>query len=425
MTTNFPPQDYLPTESKLEGIQVYTPAPPDGGTRQPVVDFKCPQCGATTAYSAADGGLTCTHCAYFEPPEKSVVGKGAQEFEFTVETMQRAASGWGEARKEMACQSCGAVTTLPADTLTFTCAFCGSNKVIQREAPQDVLRPRFLVPFKIDAAECNRRTQSWLESSWMTPAGLKRLAALAAFTPVYLPYWTFDSVTQADWKAEVGHIETESYRENNQTKTRTVTRWRWESGNVQLNIDDLILPGTQRLSRLLLGRLQDFRLAELVPYEPKFLAGFQARAYDHPLEAAWEIAREQMREQTREACRAQASTTLIRNFSMNLDFSQETWRYILLPVYVAAYRFQSQPYQVMVNGQTGMVAGQMPVDWTKVWLVIAALLAPGVLLGLLGLLTLLLGGVGAVIGGFGLFLLVIGMIISLVILRKAMSLDDI
>lgn len=79
----------------------------------------------------------------------------------------------------------------------------------------------------------------------------------------------------------------------------------------------------------------------------------------------------------------------------------------------------------MVNGQTGTIAGQMPVDWTKVWLVIAALLAPGVLLGLLGLLTLLLGGVGAVIGGFGLFLLVIGMIISLVILRKAMSLDDI
>jgi hypothetical protein len=151
----------------------------------------------------------------------------------------------------------------------------------------------------------------------------------------------------------------------------------------------------------------------------------QARAYDLPLEAAWEQAREQMREQTRQACRSQASTSQIRNFSMNLDFSQESWRYILLPVYVAAYRFQSQNYQVMVNGQTGSVSGQRPVDWTKVWLVIAALLAPGVLLGLVGLLTLLFGGVGAVIGGFGLFLLAIGMIIAFVILQKAMSLDDI
>jgi DNA-directed RNA polymerase subunit RPC12/RpoP len=425
MTANFPPENYLPAESKLEGIQVFVPAPADQGPHQPVVEFKCPQCGATTAYSAVDGGLTCTHCGYFEPPEKPVVGKGAQEFEFTVETMQRAASGWGEARKEMACQSCGAVTTLPADALTVTCAFCGSNNVLQREAPQDVLRPRFLVPFKIDRAACTRQTQAWLESSWMTPSGLKRLSALAAFTPVYLPYWTFDSTTQADWKAEVGHTETERYRENNQWKTRTVIRWRWESGEVRLNIDDLVLPGTQKLSKLLLGRLQDFRLTELVPYEPKFLAGMQARAYDLPLEAAWEQAREQMREQTRQACRSQASTSQIRNFSMNLDFSQESWRYILLPVYVAAYRFQSQNYQVMVNGQTGAVSGQRPVDWTKVWLVIAALLAPGILLGLVGLLTLLFGGVGVVIGGFGLILLVIGMVISFIILQKAMSLDDI
>ncbi len=78
----------------------------------------------------------------------------------------------------------------------------------------------------------------------------------------------------------------------------------------------------------------------------------------------------------------------------------------------------------MVNGQTGAVAGQRPVDWTKVWLVIAAILSPGVLLSLLGLITSILG-VGVAVGGFGFFLLLVGVVIAIIILRKAMSMDDV
>jgi hypothetical protein len=187
----------------------------------------------------------------------------------------------------------------------------------------------------------------------------------------------------------------------------------------------LQVEGTEKLSRLLLDRLGNFDLGALAPYEPKYLAGLQARAYDIPLEVAWEIARRKMREQTRQACISQASTGMVRNFSMNLDFSDESWRYILLPVYVANYRFQERTYQVMVNGQTGSVAGQRPVDWTRVWLVIAAVLLPGLSLGLLGLVTSVLAGIGVAIGAFGFFLLVIGVIIAAIILRKATQLDDI
>ncbi len=288
-----------------------------------------------------------------------------------------------------------------------------------------MLRPRFLVPFKIDAAACHKLTKEWLGSSWMVPGSLKQLARVADFTGVYLPYWTFDARTRATWKAQVGHPRTRRYREGGKWKERVEIEWRWESGKVQLSIDDLIVEGTSKLSRLLLDRLKRFDLAALTPYEPEFLAGLQARAYDIPLEDAWEVARQKMREQTREACRSQASTSMIRNFSMDLDFSQETWRYILLPAYVAAYRYQGITFQVMVNGQTGVVAGQRPVDWTRVWLVVAALLAPGVLLGLLGLVTLVFAGLGAAIGGFGFILLVIGIVIAVMIVINAAKLDDI
>jgi len=103
---------------------------------QEIVDYKCPQCGAVTAYSIVDGGLKCTHCEFYEAPEKETVGRGAQQFEFTLETMERAIHGWGEARKALECQNCGAEITIPVEAMTATCPFCASIKFIHRYASQ-------------------------------------------------------------------------------------------------------------------------------------------------------------------------------------------------------------------------------------------------------------------------------------------------
>jgi Zn finger protein HypA/HybF involved in hydrogenase expression len=424
MNQPFPPPNFIVTESAVPGIEVYRPAPEKEEEHRETVAFNCPQCHAATAYSARDGGLTCTHCGYYEPPQKEVVGKGAEEFEFTVATMERAAHGWGVSRKELQCQNCGAYTSVPLDLLTHTCPFCDSNRVIQREAPQDVLRPRFVIPFKIEAIACQTIARDWLGSSWMTPKALQNVASVETFVGVYLPFWTFDAVTDADWKAEVGHTETETYYENGEQKTRTVTVWRWESGHVRRDFDDLVVEGTARLSKLLLDRIKEFNLNELAPYEPTYLAGFQAQSYDVGLEQAWEEGRHDMREQTRQSCRGQASTGQIRNFSMNLTFSNESWRYILLPIYLANYQYGEKRFQVMVNGQSGAISGQRPVDWGKVWLAIIGLVSPGLLLGLLGLGLTYFGRAAFPIAVAGFILFIIGLVVGIGIFVTAHRMDD-
>lgn len=424
MNSPFPPNNYVPTSSSIAGIEIYMPAPEEEAEERAVVNFDCPQCGGVTAYNTVEGGLKCSHCGYYEAPDKEVVGKQAVELEFTVETMERSAQGWGEARNEMECQQCGARTSLPIENLTYTCAFCGSNKVIQRRAPQDIIRPRYLIPFNIQSDACQKITQQWLGSSWMTPSGLQKIGSRVPFSAVYIPFWTFDARTTASWRAEVGHVERERYFQDGEWKERTVIKWRWESGNTNLQIDDMVIEGTARLSPLLLDKIRDYRMEALVAYEPKYLAGLQAQAYDIPLDEAWKRGREKMREQTRQACLEGASTDMVRNFSMSMDFADESWRYILLPMYLSAFNHQGKPYQVMINGQTGAISGQRPVDWTRVWLVILALLSPGLFLGFIGLITIAFGGVGMVIGGFGFVLLIIGLVLGFIILREAHSMDD-
>jgi predicted RNA-binding Zn-ribbon protein involved in translation (DUF1610 family) len=419
MMDKFPPPNYVPVKSRLPGFEVY--APVQQKPKEENLEFKCPNCGAVTAYSIGQAGLACEHCGYQEQIQAKVVGTQAEQLEFSLDNLARAAHGWGDDRKDLKCLSCGAEIAIPAESMAATCAFCGSNKVVQSTASQDQLRPKFLIPFKIDAQKCNQIAREWLGKSWMVPRELKNFAAMDTFTAIYLPYWTFHAVTNASWQAEVGHRVSERYYDSSSKswKTRTKVVWRWESGNVTLDIDDLLVAGTQRVSARHLGNIDYFDLSAIVAYTPVFLAGMQAKGYDRPLEPAWEVARGEMREKTKAACMGQASTSLVRNFSMKLDFSDESWRYLLLPVYLAAYQFNDKNYHAIVNGQTGEISGQRPVNWKKIWLVIALILAPGALAGLVGLLISASSGDGFLIGLVGVVLLVIGLVISGVILVNA------
>lgn len=430
MSDSFPPKGYVKTESAVSGIEVYMPRPPEEDQRE-LVDFRCPNCDGATAYSSDNGGLTCSFCGYYEAPPKEVVGKGAEEFEFTVETVERSVNGWGQERKELVCGSCAMHITLSPEMLTHTCPFCGSNAVVQTRAAQDVLRPRFLIPFVTTTEDCRQKTAVWLNNSWMLPKDLQNLARSAEYTPIYIPFWTFDAHTKASWRAEVRNTDARrrSYSAPNwewerplllKLANRDGKQWDWENGAVSLVTDDMLISGSSKLSKTLLMQMQGYRLSELVPYDPTFLAGISAQAYDVDLETAWASARRLMRARTKQACNKQASANSIRNFSMSLDFNDESWRYILLPLYLATYRYGGKVFQVMVNGQSGIVAGQRPVDWRRVGWAIGG----GLLLGvLLAVAAALLQANGAAVGGFvGLmagFALLAWLIFAINTLRKA------
>lgn len=416
----FPPPNYIAVETKLPGFEIYAPAP-EKKDDQPIHEFKCPQCGAVTSFSIKQAALSCQHCGYQEALQAKVVGTQAEAMEFSLANLAIAAHGWGEERKDLRCLSCGAEIAIPADSIAASCAFCGSNKVIQEVANQERLRPKFLIPFKIDHQQCHSIAREWLGKSWMVPKELKKFASLDAFTAIYLPYWTFHANTSATWKAEVGHQRTERYYDSGSKswKTRTKIVWRWESGQVTLNINDLLIAGTERVSAHHLKNVDQFNLADMVAYTPAFLAGLQAKGYDRPLETAWELAREVMREQTKRACIGQASTSLVRNFSMKMDFSDESWRYLLLPVYLAAYQFENKTFHAIVNGQTGKISGQRPVDWKKIWLVIALIFSPGLLMSIFGFVWASSAGEGYLLGFAGLFFLFVALIAAIIILVGA------
>jgi DNA-directed RNA polymerase subunit RPC12/RpoP len=374
--------------------------------------YKCPNCGAATKYDVTAGGIACEHCGYSAPAQAQKVGVQAQRSEFTLETLSQAEKGWGLDRRVLHCDSCGAELAIAEGALTATCPFCASHRVN--------LRPRFVIPFKITPEIVRQRAREWLGKGWFHPSGLADSSAIDSFSGVYLSFWTFDANIGSDWIAEVGYEREERYYDASAKEwhTRTLIDWRWERGRVVTRVNNLLVAGTARLSHLILEKVYPFNLNDLVTYSPDFLAGWQALTYDITLPKAWEAGKDIMREKAKSACYADIPTSHVRNFSMSANFSDEAWRYILLPLYVAAYLFESKTYQVMVNGQTGTVAGQKPVAWWKVWLALGLLLIPSFLLGLV-VLILTAAGVGVVLLGVAFVLLIIGMIFSIIIYRQA------
>ena len=434
------PPGYVRVESQVEGITVYAPAPhveqiPDAQT------FKCPNCGATTAFDPRAASVTCSNCGSMYALNARRVGRDANEFEFTLDTLHSAPRGWGVTRRDLHCEKCGATTSVspthqhaqrtssrervdasPTE-LSTTCPFCGSNRVGARTAVPDAFRPRFLVPFKIERDACASLARAWLKRDWMYPRDLVNVARGAQFVGIYLSFWTFRARVQGNWRAEVGHEITENYFDVSQAKFKTRTRleWKWQQGNVVLAFDDELETGTSHIRAQLLKRLAPFDLNALVTYDPGYLAGWRAQSYEIALDDAWDVARAQMREKTRAAAYADIDSKHARNFSVNAVFDDEAWRLVLLPVYLATYRFRDKTYQLVINGQTGKVAGDKPIDWKKVLLIVAAFIVPGILLAALAFG---LGAVGYETGGiflFGGILFCVGAVAAVWVLQQAMD----
>jgi hypothetical protein len=197
---------------------------------------------------------------------------------------------------------------------------------------------------------------------------------------VYIPFWTFDAWVQSQWYADAGYYyyETEYYTddEGNQ-QSRQVQRTRWEpaSGWRQDFFDDTLVCASKGLPSELVSKFQTFDTHQLTAYQPEFLAGWRAESYAVELMPAWGQAQVSMSAVQEGRCAHDVPGDTHRNLNVNNQFSHVTFKHVLLPIWIAAYRYNNKPYQFLVNGQTGEVVGKAPWSFWKIFFFVLAILA--------------------------------------------------
>ena len=333
--------------------------------------FLCSQCGGRMRFDPRLGALVCSYCGHNQPVDSTPAADTAEQvIDFVLPTTR--AHRWAEARKRVACESCGAVALLDPGHLSGRCSYCGSNQLIDSPEAVELVEPQAIGLVKIDAQAARTEVKDWLGSGFFSPDNLLRDASGFDLRLAYFPFWTFDGIFELPWSCEV-----------NQGSSKN-PHWVSLSGSEFELYDDVLVPGLSILEDAQIEALSPFQLKEVVEFKPEHLAGWPALSYDRPLSDASLLAREKITARVRRRLSVSIEPgrdkRSIRSGSGR--WSGGTFKNLLLPLWVGTYRFQGKPYRLLINGQTGRVSGTRPRDDLKVAMVAIAGLLFMVLLGL-------------------------------------------
>ncbi len=339
--------------------------------------WPCDSCGADLRFDPNQTLLICDHCGQTQALPKAAAPTRARalgEKDLARGLAEDLSAPAPDQPRSTRCPNCGAVVVFQGANHARDCAFCDTPVVVDT-GQQRRLKPQAVLPFALTQAQARAQVMRWLGSLWFAPnALLQYTRAGREMTGIYLPYWTFDAATRSQYTGQRGDHYTEtrsvSVTVNGQSQQRQEsvqkTRWTTTSGRVSRRFDDVIVLGATSLPPRLGAALTTWDLTKLQPYSPDYLAGFQSEGYSVPLAEANLTAHSVMAELIASDIRRDIGGDTQRITSLNTEYTEETFKHVLLPVWVAAYKYRGKTYRFVVNGDSGEVQGERPYSWWKI-----------------------------------------------------------
>jgi len=349
--------------------------------------FPCSQCGADYRFDPAGGQLLCDHCGHVdEIAQPGPWAASIRELDFEIALAGGLEAEEVEETRTLDCPDCGAQVEFDEATHARECPFCATPVVTGTHRH---IKPRGVLPFALDERAAHAAMTEWLGGLWFAPNGLQDYARKGRrMQGIYVPYWTFDADTKSSYRGERGTVYYETRTVMRDGKRRQVrvqkVRWRSVSGRVARFFDDVLVLASRSLPGRYTDALEPWDLAALEPYRPEFLAGFRAEGYQVDLAEAFAKARDKMNRVIARDVRFDIGGDRQRIHDIDMAVSGVTFKHILLPVWLAAYKYRGETYRFVVNGRTGRVQGERPWSAWKI--------AVAVILGLV-----LAGGAGYVV----------------------------
>lgn len=334
--------------------------------------YPCPACGAEAMWNPAKNQLSCPYCGTVSEATLKDDGSLVAENDLVaaLQSLPDDQRGWQAEKKTVKCQSCQAISVFDEKRVAQRCDFCGSAAMMAIDDIKAPIRPAGLLPFFVADTAVREQIRKWYGSHWFAPNNLKTKAMTDQLHGIYVPYWTFDAHVHAVWEAEAGHYY---YTTNSKGERQRQIRWQHANGELQHFFDDLLVPASRGVHEKLLAQLEPFPTTDKIkPYDPGYVSGWVVEQYQIDLVAAAQASRNRMNDLVYNMCSRQVPGDTQRNLRVQGDFSRQTFKHVLLPVWLLTYNYGAKTFQVTVNGYTGKIAGEYPLSWVKIMLVVLA-----------------------------------------------------
>lgn len=337
----------------------------------------CASCGAELKYKPGSNHLNCEYCGYEEFIEQTESNFEELELKSYLEVI--GVKAHTDSISLLHCKNCGANQHVEENYKSLHCVYCGEPLIIEDILNEEWILPGAVVPFQLDKNKARQIFKNWVKKLWFAPNKLQK----AALKPeglhgLYIPYWTFDCNLYTTYQGMRGdyYYETVTVKTSNGTKKVPVrkTRWRNASGEVSGFIDDILINASEKKGRSIPGGISSWNLKELVPFNQKYLSGFVTEKYTVSLKEGHQRSFHTAKETAYQWIRQDIGGDTQRITHTDIKLSNETFKHILLPVYISTYFYSGKEYHFYINGQTGNISGTHPISFWKVFFLVLVIL---------------------------------------------------
>ena len=369
------------------------------------IEFKCPCCGGTLNFDNKSQNIVCPYCdTQFSANDlKEYTDDLANTAEDTSWDESMVEAYTNEDKKGIkiySCESCGGEIIVEETTASTCCPYCGNNLLVKKELSGD-LKPNYVIPFKNDKENAKSTLKAFFKKKILLPSSFAKENVIEEIKPLYVPFWLFDADVdgRVRFRGEIIRRWSDAEYDYKEVKVYSLIR----SGAIAF--DHVPVDGSKKMEDQLMESIEPYDFNEAKEFNAAYLAGYAADRYDVSKDETFNRATQRFREGTVQAFRSDITGfSNVTAEQSNLQFSNTKSRYALYPVWILNTKWRNKPFRFAINGQTGKIAGNLPISPIKatlLWLLFFILFA-GISFGVGYAMEklLVIGAVGSIIGCF-------------------------
>ncbi len=330
-----------------------------------LIDFKCPCCGGAINFDSSLQKMKCPYCdTEFDVSsliaQNEALNETAKDDSYNWE--KEAGTPWqGEDANGMkiyVCNSCGAEIIGDENLSSTLCPYC-DNPVVMAGNLSGVLKPDYVIPFKLNKKDAIAGLKKHLEGKRLLPKIFKSENHLDEIKGVYVPFWLFDSDVNAtvNYKATKVRVWSDKNYDYTETSHYSILR----GGNI--GFSHIPVDGSSKMPDDLMESLEPFDFSQAVDFNTAYLAGYLADKYDVDAPHSIGRANERIKKSTEERFMSTVEGyTGVEAQDSYISLYNSSSHYALYPVWLLNTTWNGQKFTFAMNGQTGKFVGDLPLD---------------------------------------------------------------
>ncbi len=337
-----------------------------------IQEYKCPCCGGAIVFDSGLQKMKCPYCdTEFEMDTLASYDDELKNEQADDMSWEHAAGGeWqdGErsALRSYVCKSCGGEIACDENTAAASCPFCG-NPVVMMKNFSGTLKPDYVIPFRLDKKAAKAAFRKRCEGKRLLPKVFTEQSRINEIKGVYVPFWLFYARANVNMRYKATKVRTWSDRKYHYTETKYYSVSRGGS----MKFERIPVDGSVKMPDDLMESIEPFDFTKAVEFQTAYLAGYLADKYDVDSEQSIDRANERIKKSAEKAFdETVEGYTAVMKESSSVKLKNSKVKYALFPVWILNIAWNGGQYLFAINGQSGKIAGDLPLDKAayKKWL---------------------------------------------------------